>query len=170
MVKFYVVAIVLFTQLVFCQKEVFSVARNGSVSEMETLYKQNPEIINSSNENGYSPLILACYRSNIPVVKFLIEKGAEINKVSDMGTALMAATVKKNTEMVQLLLDKKADPNITDPNGTTALIYAVQFNAPELIKLLLKYKADKNLKDKSGKTAFEYAAFSGNEAIINLLK
>lgn len=170
MVKFYVLILIIFTQTVFGQKDVFTVSRSGSVSEMEVLYKQNPEIINQTNENGYSPLILACYRSNVPVVKFLLEKGADINKVSDMGTALMAATVKKNTEMVQLLLDKKADPNITDPNGTTALIYAVQFNAPDLIKLLLKYKADKNLKDKSGKTAFEYAVFAGNDTIINLLK
>ena len=170
MIKFYVLIIAFLVQAAYSQKDVFNVSRSGSVSEMEMLYKQQPEIINTTNENGYSPLILACYRSNIPVVKFLIEKGADINKVSDMGTALMAATVKKNLEIVQLLLDKKADPNITDPNGTTALIYTVQFNAPDILKLLLQYKADKNLKDKSGKTAFEYAVFAGNEQIINLLK
>ena len=39
-----------------------------------------------------------------------------------------------------------------------------------VIKLLLANKADKSLLDNKGKTAFEYAAFSGNEAIINLLK
>ena len=49
-------------------------------------------------------------------------------------------------------------------------MYAVQFKNIELVKLLLANKADKSLLDNKGKTAFEYAAFSGNEAIINLLK
>ena len=170
MAKIYLLLGFFWMQISFAQKDIFTVARSGSLQEIEILYKENPELINKSNENGYSPLILASYRANIPVVKFLIEKGADINQNSDMGTALMAAAVKKNTEIAQLLLEKKADPNLSDPNGTTALIYAVQFNAPDLIKLLLKYNASKNGKDKSGKTAFEYAVFAGNEAIINLLK
>ena len=34
----------------------------------------------------------------------------------------------------------------------------------------LYMKVSENLKDNKGKTAFEYAVFSGDEAIINLLK
>ena len=170
MMKFYVIVACFCLQTAFSQKDIFTVSRSGTLQEAEALYKENPEVINKSNDNGYTPLILACYRANVPVVKFLIQKGAAINKSSDMGTALMAATVKKNLEITQLLLENKANPNLTDPNGTTALIYAVQFNAPDIIKLLLKYNADKSHQDKSGKTAFEYAAFAGNEEIINLLK
>ncbi|MEL1254996.1 ankyrin repeat domain-containing protein [Flavobacterium sp. DGU38] len=151
-------------------KTVFDIARSGTLTEIQILNKSNPDLINSLNENKTSPLILACYRGNTEVAKFLIENVKDINYNSDMGTALMAATYKNYPQLVKLLLEKKANPNLTDANGTTALSLATQFKNSELIKLLLDYKVDKTIKDNKGKTAFEYAVFSQNEEIINLLK
>ena len=82
----------------------------------------------------------------------------------------MASVVKGNNELVKLLINKGANLDLTDSNGITALIYAVQFKNIEILKTLLEHKANKSLVDKNGKTAFEYAVFSGNEEIINLLK
>ncbi|MBZ4041889.1 ankyrin repeat domain-containing protein [Flavobacterium hibisci] len=152
------------------EKNVFDIARSGTLAEIQNLYKSNPDLINSLNESKTSPLILACYRGNIQVAQFLIENVKDINYNSDMGTALMAATYKNYPELVKLLLERKANPNATDTNGITALSLAVQFKNTELVKLLLAYKADKTIKDNQGKTAFEYAVFSQNEPIINLLK
>jgi ankyrin repeat protein len=151
-------------------KTVFDIARNGTLTEIQSLFKTNPNSINSVNENKSSPLILACYRGNIAVAKFLINNVKDIDYSSDMGTALMAATYKNQTELVKLLLENKANPNTTDANGTTALLLAVQFKNTPLVQLLLEFKADKTIKDNKGKTAFEYAVFSENEPIINLLK
>lgn len=149
---------------------VFDIARKGTLNEIETIYKKDPTLINSIDQNKFSPLILACYRENIEVAKFLITHVANINYSSDMGTALMAATYKNQVALVQLLLENKADVNATDAEGTTPLMLAVQFKNIELTKLLLKYKADKSIKDKKGKTAFEYAVFANDDQIINLLK
>jgi ankyrin repeat protein len=151
-------------------KNVFDIARNGTLTEIQNMNKSNPDLINFLNESKMSPLILACYRGNIEVAKFLIENVKDINYNSDMGTALMAATYKNHKELVKLLLEKKANPNATDANGTTALSLAVQFKNSSLVQLLLEYKADKTIKDNKEKTAFEYAVFSQNEQIINLLK
>jgi uncharacterized protein len=162
----------LVTTCVFGQNnlDVFDVARKGTLQQMKKIYKKNPKTILSLNENGFSPLLLSTYKSNNEVAKFLIEKGSNINEISDMGTPLMAAVVKGNIEIVTLLLNKKADVNLSDANGTTAMIYAVQFQNIEIIKLLLQNNVDKTKIDKQGKTAFEYAVFSKNEEIINLLK
>jgi ankyrin repeat protein len=151
-------------------KTVFDIARNGTLTEIQSLFKTNPNSINSVDENKSSPLILACYRGNIAVAKFLIKNVKDINYSCDMGTALMAATYKNQTELVKLLLENKASPNTTDANGTTALLLAVQFKNIPLVKLLLEFNANKTIKDNKGKTAFEYAVFSENEPIINLLK
>lgn len=157
-------------QIAFAQADIFDVSRKGTVDEVKAIMKQNPDAINSVNEEGYSPLILACYRGNIDVAKFLIKEVNDINGNSSMGTPLMAAVVKGNKQIVQVLLENKADPNLTDANGTTALMYAVQFNNSAIVKVLIDFKADKSKIDVKGKTAFEYAAFSNNEEIINLLK
>lgn len=151
-------------------KNVFDIARSGTLAEIQNLNQSNPDLINSLNESKTSPLILACYKGNIEVAKFLIENVKDVNYNSDMGTALMAATYKNHPELVKLLLEKKANPNAADANGTTALSLAVQFKNSPLVQLLLDHKADKTIKDNKGKTAFEYAVFSQNEQIINLLK
>jgi ankyrin repeat protein len=152
------------------QKSIFDIARSGTVEELHQTMQTNKSIIDSKNESGYTPLILACYKRNNLVAKMLIEKGCDINYVSDMGSALMACSVNGNNEISFFLLKNNCNVNLTDANGTTALMYAIQFGNIELVKALLAANADKLKLDKNGKTAFEYAVFSGNTEIINLLK
>ena len=152
------------------EKSIFDIARSGSLDEMKLAFKTKPESINQTNENGSSTLILASYRGNIEVAKFLIANVKDVNYNSGMGTALMGAVYKNQFDLVNLLLENKANPNLVDANGASALILATQNANVDLIKLLLKYKADKTIKTKDGKTAFEFAVFSGIETTINALK
>ena len=163
--------IFIFQISIFAQEklDIFDVARKGTVNQIEALYKETPETINSPNQSGFSPLILACYSGNENVATYLIEN-SNVDYVSSEGTALMAAVVKGNARLVKLLLEKKANPNLTNKQGVTALIFAVQFKNAEIIRLLLEHKASKSQIDNDGKTAFEYAVFAGDETIINLLK
>lgn len=148
----------------------FNTVRKGTIEEAAKFIKLNPNCVNEVNQYGFSPLILACYNGNEPMISFLIENKANINYVSSEGTVLMAATVKGNVAMVELLLKNGANPNLTNSNGITALMYATQFKNIKIVNLLLQYNADKRLVDNNGKTAFEYAVFTNNEEIINLLK
>ncbi|WP_293871172.1 ankyrin repeat domain-containing protein [Flavobacterium sp.] len=149
---------------------VFDIARKGTVEQVKETLKKTPNAFKTVNDEGFSPLTLACYRSNNEVAKLLIDNGSDINQKNNMGTPLMATVVKGNIEIAKILIAKKANLNETDSNGTTPLIYAVQFQNEEFIKLLLLNNVDKTKIDKNGKTAFEYAVFSKNEQIINLLK
>lgn len=151
-------------------KSIFDIARNGTVTEVKELMKQNPDVINQINENGFSPLILACYRGNTPVAEFLITHVKNMNYASGEGTALTASVFKGDRNLTQKLLQNNADPNVANSSGVTPLIYAVQSQNKEMVELLLKNKANKTLSDKQGKTVFEYALFSKNQDIINLLK
>jgi ankyrin repeat protein len=156
--------------LTFSQKDVFSVARNGSIEEMKMLFEKNANSVNEVENYGFSPLILATYRGNFEVAKYLITIVKDINYQSPEGTALMAAVMRNNSELIQLLIDKKANLDATSKTGVTALMLATQFKNIEIITLLLKHNANKLLKDMEGKTAFEYAVNTNNESIIQLLK
>lgn len=158
------------TTTVFSQKDIFNVARTGTVEEVKTLMKHNPDCINDVSPEGYSPLILACYRGNTEVADFLIQHVKDINAGSGMGTALMAATVKGNVEIVKKLLEKKADPNIPDSNGTTALIYASIFKKHEVADFLIRAKANPYAKDNRGNSAIDYAILSNDDKLIQILK
>ncbi|PZO31230.1 MAG: ankyrin repeat domain-containing protein [Flavobacteriaceae bacterium] len=150
--------------------DVFEVARKGTAQQALEIIKTDEKAFNTTNNNGFTPLILACYRGNNEVAKVLIENNCDLNAKSEMGTPLMAAIVKGNNEIAKLLIEKKADINYADINGTTALIYAVQFQNIEILKLLIENNVNKLHKDNDGKTAFEHAVFSSNDAIIKLLK
>lgn len=170
MIRFFIVFLIVTSTCFAQQKSIFDVARSGTLQEIEQLYLKNKNCINEINEYGFSPLILACYKGNSEVAKFLIEKKSNLDYVSDEGTALMAAVVRGKNELAKSLLENGVNPNLTNIGGTTALMYAAQFKNVELVKLLLQHKADKTIVNKEQKTAFEYAVFSNNDEIINLLK
>ena len=171
MIRFLILFLIVTSTCFAQQKFIFDVARNGTLNDIEQLYSENKNCINEINEYGFSPLILACYKGNSEVAKFLIEKKSNLDYVSDEGTALMASVVRGKNELAKTLLENGANPNLTNLQGTTALMYAAQFKNVELVKLLLQYKADKTVVNKDQKTAFEFAVFSSNnEEIINLLK
>ncbi|MFP3833983.1 ankyrin repeat domain-containing protein [Chryseobacterium sp. SIMBA_028] len=161
------------SSLLFAQekvKSIFDIARSGTVAEVKDLMKQNPDIINQTNEGGFSPLILACYRGNVEVGEFLIDHVKDVNYKSREGTALAGLSVKYNKKLVESLLKKNASPNIADDTGSTPLFWAVKLGNKELVELLLIYKADKSIKDSMGMTPFEYALKTDNKEIISLLK
>lgn len=158
------------TTLCFSQNDVFNVARSGTVTDMKAIMKNNPDIINTTNAEGYSPLIFACYKGNLEVAEFLIKNVKDINYASAMGTALMAATVKKQTRLVQLLLENKANPNSTDANGSTALIYASIFKSYDIAQLLVQYNGDNTHKDSRGNSAVDYAILADDDKLIQILK
>ncbi len=164
--------LLLFTTIVtFAQNSnSFDIARKGSLSDMKLLFEKDKNSINAIDEKGSSMLILACYRGNHEVAQFLVDNGADLNYVSTNGTALMACVFKNEFQLLDDLLQKKANIDLTDANGQTALMLAVQLNNVQMVKKIVSSGANKSLKCKQNKTAFEYAVFSGNEQIINILK
>jgi len=167
----YLLIVLLIVNVVFSQNNsCFDVARKGSLSEIKLLFDKDKSIVNAIDANGSSMLILACYRGNQEVAKFLINNQADVDYISKNGTALMACVMKNEFQLVDELFLKKANLDLTDANGITALMLAVQFKNVEMVKKLVNAEANKGLKCNQNKTAFEYAVFSNSEEIINLLK
>lgn len=165
-----IVPFLLFTFLATAQdKNVFDVARKGTLQEIEALYKKNAEAINTIDERKSSPLILACYRGNEDVALFLADKVKDVNYNSGMGTALMAAVMSGNAKISEKLIAVKADLNQADTSGKTALIYATFFNKSDIVKLLIQAGANKSAKDNDNRTALDYANFNKNTELIILL-
>ena len=168
--KLYLLLFFISTSVTFSQSNIFDACRKGNVNDLISIYTKDTNVINKTNEAGYTPLILACYHGNEDVVAFLIDKVENINGTSDYGTPLMAAVVKGNLNIIEMLLEKNADTNIADANGTTALHYATLFKQPDIVKLLVNAGAKADVKDGRGQSALDYAVLNNNDQILKILK
>lgn len=161
--------ICLVSTVTFAQKDIFDVARSGTIDDVKQLMVINKDTINIANSKGYLPLTLACYNGNTKVALFLANHVNDIDGNSTYGTPLMAAVFQNKTEIAKGLLELKANPNNVDANGTSALHYAVIKRNEAIIKLLVDANADTSLKDNREKTAMDYAVMTKNKNIIELL-
>ncbi|KAF3363101.1 hypothetical protein PHSC3_000286 [Chlamydiales bacterium STE3] len=103
---------------------------------------------NIPSNTGIYPLHYAAEAGLEEMVELLLQTNVDVNKRAGCGfnTPLAFAcgcgdpqTFQPNPEVVKLLLEHGADPNILDSTGKSPLHYAVLANQAEIIKLLLQY-------------------------------
>lgn len=89
-------------------------------------------------------LFAAVQNSDLAAARSALDGGADIDAVNDYGsTALFFAADRGNAQIVQLLLEHGADPNITDTfYGATPLGWALNKEHLDIALLLLQHGSD----------------------------
>ncbi|MCC9073695.1 ankyrin repeat domain-containing protein [Flavobacterium sp. F-65] len=100
--------------------------------------KSQANYIRRINESFYIPVLMQAVMNNeYEISKFLIESGADVNKIDGFKmTCLMWAAANQNIELTKLLLKSGANKNVKDDNGMTALKAAKETKNNEIIELL----------------------------------
>ncbi len=92
-------------------------------------------------------------------LKELLRRGVDPNAADPAGMPrLVGATLIRDCQLVQLLLQHQANVNIRDSAGMTALAWAAFHGLRDIAARLLASRADVNLVDKLGRTPLMYAA------------
>ena len=84
-------------------------------------------------------------------------------------TALIEASYRGYTEIVQILIDKGADVNAQGDYGYTALIAASAIGHTEIVQILIDKNAKVNEKNNGGYTALLVASQNGHTKVVQLL-
>ena len=88
-----------------------------------------------------------------------------------VGDAVRTAARNGEETVVRAWLLSRADVNGRSPDGSTALLAAVQGNQPGTVRLLLENGADANLRDKEGYSPLLTASlYAGNDVVRLLLE
>jgi ankyrin repeat protein len=126
---------------------------------------------NKADVDGDTPLIAASYRGRIEIVKFLLAKGADVNKSGGKAgdTPLIIASWKGHTEIVKLLLANGADASKMDKDGETALYSASEEDHAGIVEILLKAGADPNKANNKGETPLFVATRGGHVTSVRAL-
>jgi ankyrin repeat protein len=130
------------------------VAKSASAGDVEALYK--------AAGDGDSAQVSA-----------LLQSGADVNGRTGSGSyALNNAAVENEVEIIKLLLEHGANPNVQNSQGDTPLICATKYAGGKsaTVKLLVEAGTDLAITDKDGMTALDYAKAKEQQEAIALLE
>ena len=107
-------------------------ARSGDAESARLLIAAGADV-NDALPDGASALVVAAHSGNRPVAALLLDKGADPN-AADIGyTALHAAVLRSDLELVKSLLAHKANPNTQITKGTPVRRNSQDFELPKTL-------------------------------------
>lgn len=138
----------------------------GGVDNLALFLWQNGAKCDSRNTKGEIPLHHACMHGRTSLVSYLV-MGCDINLQCNNGfTPLMRAALS-HPQIVPLLLKARANPNVVNYFGNTALLLACRSGNLKVVEHLLKSGADSNLSN--GDSPLQIAVNGNHTEIVELL-
>lgn len=115
-------------------------ATTNDLDEVKMLIESGMADVNASNPaEGATALHGASYEGSLECVRYLLEKGANVNLSDDDGwTPLHAAVCGKKRKCVDLLLKASCDPFAETLDGLTPFQMAIEMGSDKLLRQFVK--------------------------------
>ncbi|MBQ9681852.1 MAG: ankyrin repeat domain-containing protein [Neisseriaceae bacterium] len=165
------------------EKALSLATKHGHIASVRLLFELGLANANSTDHWETPILTIASGNGHKDLVQFLLDNGAEVNRLGGFGgyeTAIKDAVFGNHIEIVQLLLDAGADVNLGDKIGNLKSInaqpvlymvcdtYGEKINM-DMLKLLLDAGVNVNAMDNLHETALYKAAENGDIDAVRLL-
>ena len=147
-------------------------ARAGHTSVVQELSDRGVDVNSYGDSQHPSAIQGAAQADNLPLVQYLVRRGATVNTANGRRSALQESAGFGNTAVVQLLLDAGAHIECRDGDDRSALHYAARTGRFETVKCLLERGAEVNHHNRiieGTESALHAAARKGDVAIARLL-
>jgi ankyrin repeat protein len=136
------------------------------------LPRLNPSSINiAGGPHGLTPLAYASAKNNLEMMRLLVEKGADINGVSESGTTpIETAVIHGSLDAVQYLIE--SDAAISDGLIHLAVLFTSEDTLPifnRFIDFFVERGLNINAHDAEGMTPLMTAAKKGNHEALKVL-
>ena len=150
--------------------EIHQAARQGELAKLKSLLDKTPGLLELKTEAGKTPLHFAVEGGQADIVRYLLDKGADINARNVAGeTPLHYAAGWGFLDVIALLIEKGADVKARSNEGDTPLHY-VRFQAiTPVAKILLDHGAEANARNKAGDSLLVAAFGRARRDLIDLL-
>jgi len=148
-------------------------ASKGHVDIIKLLLANDAEINSrTDSRQGLTPLMMAAKSGHVEAVRILLEMGSDINAIfeTDRNTALTLACYYGKQEVVQILLEKKANVEQRTKQGFTPLQVSASLGYAEVARVLIDYGADVNSSTtKTRNSALTFASVKGLLQLVEML-
>lgn len=145
-------------------------AARGNHIEAAQFLIAHGEAVDSSNDEGQTPLHKAAYYGYQKMVELLLIHEANINATdNNHKTPLHVAIVQNHPEVAQFFVEKGANLNAQTQEGWTPLQLAIFYQQPELARLIIQQDADIHIANTKQWTALSVALRHDQPEIARLL-
>ena len=124
----------------------------------------------SGEEQGPTPLFLACQKGDVDAARSLLAEGAEVNRAGeDCATPLYIACSKGHVDAARLLLNNGAEVDRVGKYGETPLWTACSNGYVDAARLCLDHGAEVDRAREDGRTPLYSACWNGHVDSARLL-
>jgi uncharacterized protein len=148
--------------------DVFEAAALGDVDRLGELLDAEPSLATGYSGDGFTAIHFAAFFGEAAAAALLIEHGAEVDAFGRgwmTGTALHSAASRLQADVVRILLDAGANPDVRQSAGWTPLHAAAMNGDLASADLLLAAGADPTATNDEGRSVADLANESGNDAM-----
>ena len=152
--------------------EIHEAAKKGNLDKIQKILDERPEILDSPDGSGFTPLHWAVIFGQKDMIKYLIARGADIkghNKALRGWTPLQSALFAYNNDVSDLLVAQGALEEFDREEGLTYLYLAASSGNAFLIAKLLDKGMAATVRNKYGDTPLHKAAGKGHIAVAEVL-
>lgn len=147
--------------------DVFEAAALGDVDRLEETLDAEPVLATAYSGDGFTALHFAAFFGRDEAAELLIERGAEVDAFGRgwmTGTAMHSAVSRLQSDIVRILLEAGANPNVRQSAGWTPLHAAAMNGDLASVELLLAAGADPAATNDEGRSVSDLANESGDDA------
>jgi ankyrin repeat protein/mono/diheme cytochrome c family protein len=147
----------------------FAALRSGDRARFAAAVRGNPRLSTLRGPGGATPLMAAALYGDPPLLKTLLDAGADPNAANDAGvTPLMWAV--SDIDKTRMLIDAGADVRARSVDGRTPILAAASIRGNhDVVALLLDRGASPSAPGSNAITPLTEAARKGDEPMVRLL-
>jgi len=153
--------------------DLFESSVTGNLNSVKELFGTNTHWIDTVAASSWTLLHFAAFSGSLDLVKYYIEKGADINKrawKASKITPMQAGLLVGRVEISKLFLDEGADPLVRATKGFSAMHESAIVGDTTLIRLFYERGSELNSKTDEGKTPLDLAKEKGHEDAARYLE